>query len=117
MVPIFFTSIVYAYKIQETNTTNKSKKLTKSSKSKIKGGALSVRTIELLRNQYQGINRDRMDRPTILELNQFMMDNNIQEPLGEIMDFIIPTIGFLRLLPSDASPAQRSEEARLHSLF
>ena len=76
-----------------------------------------MRTIELLRNQYQGINRDRSDRPTILELNQFMMDNNIQEPLGEIMDFIIPTIGFLRLLPSDASPAQRREEERLHSLF
>jgi hypothetical protein len=102
----------------KSRKSRKLTKLTKLSKSKkIKGGALSVRTIELLRNQYQGINRDRSDRPTILELNQFMMDNNIQEPLGEIMDFIIPTIGFLRLLPSDASPAQRTEEERLHSLF
>ena len=105
-------------KYKKRTRRTKSKKLRKLTKSKkIKGGALSVRTIELLRNQYQGINRDRSDRPTILELNQFMMDNNIQEPLGEIMDFIIPTIGFLRLLPSDASPAQRREEERLHSLF
>jgi hypothetical protein len=104
-------------KYKKRTRRTKSRKLTKSSKSKIRGGALSARTIELLRNQYQGINRDRSDRPTILELNQFMMDNNIQEPLGEIMDFIIPTIGFLRLLPSDASPAQRREEERLHSLF
>ena len=105
-------------KYKKRSRRTKSRKLTKSNKSKkIKGGALSVRTIELLRNQYQGINRDRSDRPTILELNQFMMDNNIQEPLGEIMDFIIPTIGFLRLLPSDAPPAQRREEERLHSLF
>lgn len=105
-------------KYKKRTLRTKSKKLRKLTKSKkIKGGALSVRTIELLRNQYQGINRDRSDRPTILELNQFMMDNNIQEPLGEIMDFIIPTIGFLRLLPSDASPAQRREEERLHSLF
>jgi len=105
-------------KYKKRTLRTKSKKLRKLTKSKkIKGGALSVRTIELLRNQYQGINRDRSDRPTILELNQFMMDNNIQEPLGEIVDFIIPTIGFLRLLPSDASPAQRREEERLHSLF
>ena len=107
------------YKKRTRRTKSKKlRKLTKSKKSKkIKGGALSVRTIELLRNQYQGINRDRSDRPTILELNQFIMDNNIREPLGEIMDFIIPTIGFLRLLPSNASPAQRREEERLHSLF
>ena len=105
-------------KYKKRTRRTKSRKLNKLSKSKkIKGGALSPRTIELLRNQYQGINRDRSYRPTILELNQFMMDNNIQEPLGEIMDFVRPIIGFLRLLPSDASPAQRREEARLHSLF
>jgi len=100
---------------RQRTKSKKSRKLRKSKK--IKGGALSPRTIELLRNQYQGINRDRNDRPTILELNQFMMDNNIQEPLGEIMDFLRPIIGFLRLLPYDASPAQITEESRLHSLF
>ena len=106
-------------KYKKRTRRTKSKKLNKSSKSKkIKGGALSVRTMELLRNQYQGINRDRSDRPTILELNQFMIDNNIQEPLREIMaDFIRPTFRFLRRISDDASSAQRMETIRLYNLF
>jgi len=91
-------------KYKKRTRRTKSKKLTKSNKSKkIKGGALSVRTIELLRNQYQGINRDRMDRPTNRELNQFMIDNNIQEPLGEIMEFV-PPIGYDPYLNSFNGP-------------
>jgi hypothetical protein len=94
------------------------RKTRKYNSKKIRGGALSDRTLELLRDQYLGINRDRRDSPTIIELNEFMMDNNIHEPLGEIMDnFIRPTVRFLRLLPANASPAQRREEERLHRLF
>jgi hypothetical protein len=97
-------------------TKNKRRTRRKSIKNKkIKGGALSDRTLDMLRDQYLGINRDRRDRPTILELNKFIMDNNIREPLREIMnDFIRPTVRFLSPLPANASPAQRSEEIRLH---
>jgi len=70
----------------------------------MRGGALSPRTLELLSNQYQGITRDRSDRPTILELIQFRMDNNIQEPLREIVDYLKSSMAIdLEPLPADAS--------------
>ena len=83
----------------------------------MRGGALSPRTIELLRNQYQGINRDRRDRPTILELDKFMKDNDIQEPLADVMVLMRSMVGFLMQLPARASDAEVEEADRLHRLF
>jgi hypothetical protein len=84
-------------KYKKRTLRTKSKKLNKSKKSKkIKGGRLSARTIELLRNQYQGINRDRMDRPTNRELNQFMIDNNI--PFMQNISHDSYTIFFRRVI-------------------
>ena len=104
------------YKRQTRRTKSRKLKKLRNSR-KIKGGALSERTIELLRNQYQGINRDRRDRPTILELNQFMIDNNIQEPLADVMELIRSMVGFLMPLPGRASDAEVEEADRLHRLF
>lgn len=104
-------------KRRQRNRSRKSRNSKKSRYSKMRGGALSARTIELLKNQYNGINRDRNDSPTIIELNQFLIDNGIPESLREVMDNIIDTIGaVVKPLPPDATPEQKAEEERLHAL-
>ena len=94
----------------------------------MRGGALSTRTIRLLKNQYglsgnedilletDVANQER--KPTILELNKFMKENDIRETLREIMDdFLRPFFGLLKPLPYNASLDDRAEEDRLHTLF
>ena len=84
----------------------------------MRGGALSERTIRLLKDQYQGINRDRDDSPTILELNQFLIDNKVPESFKEVMDNIADIIGaLLSPLPADLTPEQRAEAERLYALM
>jgi hypothetical protein len=77
MVPIFFTSIVYAYKIQPTKTT-KDKKTRNQ-----RGGVLTPDTIRRLRDQY-------LDhaRPNLMEIDEFVRENNIQEPFHEVVTYI-----------------------------
>jgi len=85
----------------------------------MRGGELSTDTIRLLQDQYNGIYRDRRDSPTIIELNQFLIENKgkITESLKEVMDNIVDTIGALvKSLPPDATPEQKAEEERLHAL-
>ena len=83
----------------------------------MRGGELSTDTIRLLKDQYNGIDRTRRDSPTIIELNQFLIDNNVPESLREVMNNIIDTIGaVVKSLPPDATPEQKAEEERLHAL-
>jgi len=94
----------------------------------MRGGALSVPTIRLLKNQYglsghedillstDVANQER--QPTILELSEFMKENDIRESLREIMDdFLRPFFGVLKQLPPNATEEQRAEEDRLLGLF
>ena len=85
--------------------TRKQKRSRKSRKQR--GGALSTRTQRLLRNEYNGLSGTKTDRPSIVELNQFMIENNIEEPLYEVMDNIVNLLGRLLRRPTE----QEAEEA------
>ena len=89
----------------------KSRKLRKSKK--IRGGALSARTNRLLLNQYNGLSGSERRRPTIVELNQFMIDNQIEEPLYVVMDNIVNLLGRLLSRPTDE---EKEESDRLAAL-
>jgi len=85
---------------------------------KQRGGALSERTQRLLLDQYNGITGTEQRRPTILELQQFMTDNQIEEPFNVVMDNIVDLIGrLLSLVPTDLTPQQRAEVERLTILM
>jgi len=102
---------------------NRQKRRTRKTKrtrnyKKMRGGALSDRTVKLLQNQYNGVNNDTPVRPNILELNEFLIENNIPESFKEVMDNIADIIGgILSPLPEDLTDAQRAEAARLHELM
>jgi hypothetical protein len=74
---------------------------------------LSQRTEELLRNQYNGLSGTETRRPSIVELNQFMIDNNIQEPLYVVMDNIVNLLGRLLRRPTEQEEAEASRLAEL----
>ena len=93
-----------------------------------RGGELSYDTIRRLTAQYYvrlpgGIVRDR-PRPNLMEINEFVRENNIQEPFYEVVRYITSVI--LRSLlapipePENVSPerleAFRAEVRRLAEL-
>ena len=79
----------------------------------MRGGALSDRTTRLLRDQYNGLSGSERRRPTIVELNQFMIDNQIEEPLYLVMDNIVDLLGRLLARPTEE---QQEEADRLDEL-
>ena len=112
-IPIFiFTySMPTKYRNQRLRKVRRSRKSRKSRK--IRGGALSARTNQLLLNQYNGLSGMERRRPTIVELNQFMIDNQIEEPLYVVMDNIVNLLGRLLSRPTDE---EREESDRLAAL-
>jgi len=84
----------------------------------MRGGAISANTIKLLQSQYNGANNDNPVRPNVLELNEFLIENNIPESFKEVMDNIADIIGgILSPLPGDLTDAQRAEAERLFALM
>jgi hypothetical protein len=81
---------------------------------KMRGGELSQRTKELLRNQYNGLSGIERRTPTILELDQFLKENKVEESFEVVMDNIVELLHrLLSPLPDDLTPEQRQEVDRL----
>jgi hypothetical protein len=85
---------------------------------KMRGGVLSLRTQQLLLDQYNGLSRIENRKPTIIELNKFLEENNITESFAVVMDNIVDLLGrLLSILPSDLTGEQRREVDRLVALM
>ena len=84
----------------------------------MRGGVLSLRTQQLLLDQYNGLSRIENRKPTIIELNKFLEENNITESFAVVMDNIVDLLGrLLSILPSDLTGEQRREVDRLVALM
>jgi hypothetical protein len=85
--------------------------LTKKSRQGNKG---VVHTIDLLNNQYNG--QPLESRPNLMEVDEFMTNNDIREPINEVVQHITRNI-FGRLLKPVEFPENNADRTRYDQLI
>jgi hypothetical protein len=82
---------------------------------KMKGGVLSVGTIQLLRDQYNGEYNGRDGRPdlrpNLMDIDEFVNSSGIREPIREVVEYVTRDI-FRRLLKPVVIPENNADEYR-----